>query len=104
MSDHQEPTVDESIVAHIRLIRENTCPVCHVKRTGVVNPRRALIEHLRRMSITCPGHRMWYLEHFATYFKHGGNRVQDKVTAEHLIRSIRTAFGDEWANKISIAA
>ena len=86
------------------LIAAHTCPICKVKRSGVVDPRRSLVEHLRRMSKTDPAHKMWKTQNWSKFYPHGGNRTETEITAEHVVTSIKNAFGEDWAARVSITA
>jgi hypothetical protein len=85
------------------LIAAHTCPVCKVARTGLVDPRRSLMEHLRRLSKTDAAHKMWKEKHFDSYFRHGGNRSNKTVSAEEVVHSVQITFGDEWAQRVTVA-
>jgi len=84
-------------------LSKNECPCCGVARTGHVNPRRALQEHIRRFAKKDAAHKMWADEHWATFFKRGGDRTPVKVvTAEDIISSVKCTFGEEWSERVTI--
>lgn len=78
-------------------ISNNICPVCHMTRSGLVAPRRALQEHLKRSKDK--QHVMWREQHYKNYFHHGGDMSSRAVTAADVIKSVQTTFGEEWAKK-----
>ena len=73
-----------------------------VARTGLVDPKRALVEHLKRLSKTDAAHSMWKKQHFATHFRHVGNTITRTVSAEDVVHSIQVTFGDERAQRVTI--
>ena len=82
-------------------IGRNECPVCcNGPRKGTVNGRRALQSHIKIS--TDPAHVMWKENHYATHFKHGGNKIPVTITEQDVIKAIRSAFGNEWASRVSI--
>ena len=86
-------------------IAKNECPVCGVARTGQVNPRRSLQEHLRRLAKTDAAHSMWVKEHWGTHFRRGGDRTpKHEIDEAHIRECIKTTFGDSWADRVSITA
>jgi hypothetical protein len=89
--------------AHSECIARNECPVCHVPRRGVLDPRKALQEHLRRA--TDAEHKMWFEAHYKACFPHGGNKIgRPAVTEERIKQAIRTTYGEEWAGRVTITA
>ena len=83
-------------------IHNNTCPCCLRTTDDCVEPKRALQEHLRRLSKTCPTHKMWFDLHYSFFFKHGGRRNEKPVTVEDVINSVKVSFGPEWSKRLSI--
>jgi hypothetical protein len=78
-------------------IGRNECPVCHLARTGLVAPRRALQEHLKRSKD--PAHVMWRERHYKYYFQHGGKMTERTVSVQDIINSVHYIYGKEWAHK-----
>jgi hypothetical protein len=83
-------------------ISRNECPVCHVARKGLLNPRKALQEHLRRA--TDAAHKMWFEASYKQYFVHGGDKIHRPPVSEKTIKeAIRATYGEEWAGRVTIA-
>jgi hypothetical protein len=55
------------------------------------------------LSKTDAAHKMWKEKHFDSYFRHGGNRSNKTVSAEEVVHSVQITFGDEWAQRVTIA-
>ena len=83
-------------------IARDQCPVCHRQIEGVVNKRRALQEHVKRLSKTCGRHRMWFETQYLFHFQHGGRRNEKVITAQDVMDSVRVCFGSDWSNRLSI--
>ena len=84
------------------LIKENVCPVCRVKRRGVVDPRRALLQHLR--SVKDGKHQLWRVQHYKRHFLHGGDYTSVPVTKDIVAAAVGTTFGQRWADIINASA
>jgi hypothetical protein len=80
------------------LIAAATCPVCKAPRRALINPRRALQEHIRASKD--PAHAMWRRQHYDTFFKRGGDMKTAAVSEEAVIGAVRAAFGDQWAGRL----
>jgi hypothetical protein len=85
----------ESEIEHC--IARNECPVCHLARAGLIAPRRALQEHLKRSKD--PAHIMWRERHYKHYFQHGGKMTERIVSVQDVIKSVQCAYGEEWAHR-----
>jgi hypothetical protein len=81
------------------LIDQHICPVCHVPRRARRNPSMALAAHIKRSKD--PAHVAWKLVHWATHYRHGGDKMENReYTMEMVKHAVAVAFGEEWAARV----
>jgi hypothetical protein len=98
LSCTQRVSMDDS-----ECIANHLCPVCREPRHATLDPRKAVREHIRRMSKTSAAHKVWYDQHFATHFKHGGAKIKkQEPTVQDVKDAIRCSFGEEWASRVEL--
>jgi hypothetical protein len=85
--------------SHIAL---NQCPIClNGCRKGLINPRRALQEHMRKSKDKA--HVMWRdAGNYKKHFIHGGNKQQVEPCEADVIAAIKCTFGEQWSSRIVI--
>lgn len=95
---------DTATMSDSDYIALHVCPVCKKERNATLDPRKAVREHIRRLSKTSAAHKMWYDLHFATHFKHGGLKIPvPETTEKDVIDAIKSSFGEDWASRVQIS-
>ena len=97
---------DSNILAKMsdaQLIREHTCPVCHVRWGGArsSNPRHAMVQHMYRKKKCDLEHAVWIAANYKNYFPVGRAKpAQHQLSVTDVETVISRHCGEQFLQQL----